>query len=77
MQEHTVSAYLGKVQGIEESSGGNDSKLVLVSVDRGRETALLSRGESSGGTGSGSEDGKLHHLGNGLSGVRFGLCVER
>jgi len=64
---------LGKVQGIEESSGGNNSKLVLESLNGCGGTSLLDRGESGGGTGGGSEDGKLHHFGNRLSGVRFGL----
>lgn len=54
---------ISESQRIEESGGGNNSKLVLESLNGSRGASLLDRGESSGGTGGGSEDGELHHLG--------------
>ena len=58
---------ISESQRIEESSGGDNTGLVLKGLHRGGGTSLLDGGEGSGGTGGGSEDSELHHLGKNIS----------
>ena len=65
----TVETFLGdvsgeKAEGIEESKRRLDSKLILEGVQGGGGGLVLGRGESGGRADKGSDDGRLHVVGN-------------